>query len=1078
MKKIGALIFLILFTIKLIYSQSETRLLRFPDVYENKIVFSYSGDIYLASRQGGTARILTTGAGYDAFPRFSHDGKYIAFTGQFDGNTEVYVIPAEGGTPKRLSYTATLNRDDIGDRMGPNNIVMGWTPDDKEIIYRSRNTSFNDFKGKLYKVPLEGGISEELPFSSAGFCSMSADAKKIAYNRVFREFRTWKNYRGGMTDDIWIYDFSTKKTENICNHPAQDIIPMWFKDEVYFISDRSNRMNLYVSDFLSNTTKQLTEFKEFDIKFPSLSKDAIAFENGGSIYIYDIITKKTEKITIKIENFLENKTITQKNVKDFIGDHSLSHDGERVLITARGDIFSVPSKEGVIRNLSNSSEAHDRQAVWSPDGKFIAYLSDKSGEYEIYLLSNAAKEEELNFTAAKKTYIYRLLWSPDSKKILYNDREFNLWMLDIESKQTKLIVKSPFWEITDFNWSPDSKWITYILPSDKSMETVQLYNIVENKNYQLTDDWYSSYSPRFSRDGKFLLFASDRDFNPTYSSIEWNHAYTQMSNIYLLPLSKETINPLAPTNNEVKIEDKKDAKEIIEDTKQKEIINDTKIDLDDVQNRIFCLGLKPGNYYNIEMVDDNIYYIDKDSNIKSYDVKAKKEQTILESANYNLSSNSKKMMIIKDKSYYVVDLPKAPLTLTKAIDLTGLRTTIRYQSEYKQIFNEAWRQMRDFFAFPNMHGYDWELMQKRYEPLVEHVAHPSDLTYLIGEMISELNIGHAYISTGDKPKISKVYMGLLGAKIHKDNQSGYFKIDKILKGENWNPELRSPLTENEAKVSEGNFIISVNGIDLKNISNIYSTLQGRANLQTEIEINTEASSKGSRKIIITPIASESKLYYFEWVRSNIAKVNAATNGKVGYIHVPDMMQVGLSEFAKYFYPQLNKKALIIDDRGNAGGNVSPMIIERLRRELVYYTYARGQSQGSFNPNQMALGPKVMLIDQYSASDGDLFPYQFKFYDLGKLIGQRTWGGVTGIRGTLPFVDGTDLRKPEFAKYSFDSKEWIIENQGVSPDIEVINDPSVEYQGIDVQLDKAIEIILQEMKNPKYQDDKIPAWPKR
>ncbi len=1065
-------------------AQKEARLLRFPSIHGQQIVFSYAGDLYTVERSGGQARKLTTDPGYEMFSRFSPDGSLLAFTGQYDGNTEVYLMPSTGGVPKRLTITATLSRDDISDRMGPNNIVMTWTPDGKNIIYRSRKQTFNDFKGLLLSVPVNGGLSTELPLPCGGFCSYSPDGKQLAYNRVFREFRTWKYYKGGMADDVWIYDFDTRITQNITNNEAQDIFPMWKGDNIYFLSDRDRTMNLFVYNLRTKSTQKLTQYTEYDIKFPSMGDDAIVYENGGFIYVFDLKTQTAQKVNITISDDFDKGRDELKDASKNIFSVSLAPDAKRVVVSARGDVFSVPVKSGITRNLTESSGAHDRDASWSPDGQWIAFLSDKSGEYEIYIQKQDGSEAAKAVTKNADTYKYQIQWSPDSKKILWHDNMLRLQYVDIQSGEVVVVEKSKIGEINAYSWSPDSRWITFSSPQENGMNIIKIFSTETKQNTAVTDDWFDSDQPVFASDGKYLIFTSSRDFNPTYGNTEWNHIYRDMSRIYLVTLQKSTPSPFAPENDEVKAQksesDKpedpvKNAKKDTEPQKKNTVI----IDLEGIAGRVVSLPIDPGNYWNLSLINDQVYYNERSStdtevNLKVYDLKKKKETDLGQAMGFEISADGKKMLINKRGKYHVIDLPTSKINLDESIDFSNLRVRVNNQAEWKQIYDESWRQMRDFFYVPNMHGVNWPAMKGKYAVMLPFVNDRNDLNYLIGELIGELNIGHAYVSGGDRKMPEKINTGLLGAKLVKDG-SGYVKVDKILRGENWSASGRSPLTELGVNVNEGDFILAVNGKDLKNTVDIYDYLINTAGQQVELTVNTTADYKGSRKVIVQPVRSEANLYYYSWVQDNIRKVSEATQGQVGYIHIPDMSVEGLNEFAKYFYPQLEKKALIIDDRGNGGGNVSPMILERLQREVTRANMSRNVEKTSHTPRQMMLGPKVMLIDHYSASDGDLFPYGFKKHGLGKTVGTRTWGGVVGIRGSLPFVDGGDLRKPEFASYSSEESQWIIEGRGVEPDIYVENDPAREYMGIDDQLNKAIEVILEEMKNYKPIPD-IPQPP--
>ncbi len=1061
----------------------EARLLRFPNANKENIVFSYAGDLYLVNINGGIAHKLTNDVGYEMFAKFSPDGKYIAFTGQYDGNTEVYLIPTEGGEPKRLTYTATLDRDDVADRMGPNNIVMGWTPDGKYVIFRSRMKSFNSFVGQLYKVSINGGMPQPLPLATGGFCSFSPDGKKLAFNEVFREFRTWKYYRGGMADDVRIYDFEKETVTKITNSPAQDIFPMWSGNNIYFASDRDRIMNLFKYDLNTKSATKITNFDKYDVKFPSISYDGIiAFENAGYIYTYNTKTGKLNKVNITISDDFKYGRPQLKDAAKTIRYTSIYPDNKRILFGARGEIFDVPAKKGVTYDLTNTSGVHERNCVYSPDGKWIAYLSDQTGEFEIWIMPADRSGKPLQITKNADTYYYNIKWSPDSKKILWNDRKLRLRYVDINTKKIVEVEKSPLWEIHYFNWSPDSKWIVYAVQDTNRFSVLKLYNLETKKKTQITEAWFNSYNPVFSDDGKYLFFTSQRSFDPIYSNTEWNTAYIDMEKIYLITLSKSTKSPLQVYYDEEEESTKKaneNTKKSKEDKKDENKNVTVKIDLDGITQRIDVLPIRASNYWNLNYINGKLYYNEQHYNssntLKMFDFGTLKEKSLISGANYRVSQDKKKFLIYKNNKYYLIDTPTDKISLKDddRINTSDMKVLVDVRKEWKQIFDETWRQMRDFFYDKNMHGVDWKAIHDKYAALLPYVNHRKDLTYILGEMIGELNIGHAYVGGGDVPTISKIYLGLLGAQLEKD-KSGYFKIKKILKGQNWWEDYRSPLTEIGIDAKEGDYIIAVNNISTKDIDDIYKLLIDKANKYIELTLSNNPNGSNPRKVIVKPIASEANLYYYNWVQNNIKKVNEATNGQVGYIHIPDMETDGLNEFVKYYYPQLQKRALIIDDRGNGGGNVSPMIIERLRRAVIRATIQRNVTVPGWTPSSAFIGPKILLINQYSASDGDLFPYAFKKLKLGKIVGMRSWGGVTGIRGPLPMIDGGYLYKPEFATYSSDKSEWIVEGHGVDPDIVVENDPHKEFLGEDQQLEKAIEVALKELKN--YPKDKVPPVP--
>jgi tricorn protease len=1050
-------------------ADGEARLLRFPTIHGKHLAFTYAGDLYTVDSTGGIARRITSNEGYEMFAHYSPDGKHLAFTGQYDGNTEIYVMPAEGGVPKRLTFTATLGRDEVSDRMGPNNIVLGWTPDGKHILFRSRMESFNDFIGKIYKVPLMGGIPEELPLPRGGFCSYSPDGKKLAFNRVFREFRTWKRYRGGMADDVWVYDFETKTTSNLTNTPEQEVFPMWHGERIYFLSDRgaTARMNLYSTSGNGKDLKQHTDFKDFDIKFPSLGDTAIVFEYGGWIYRYDFDTEKTKKVSIRI---LEDRDLSRPKLTplaDKVSNFEISSDGSRALFGARGEVLTVPARTGATRNLTQSSGVHERNSKWSPDGKWIAYVSDASGEDEIWVTSPDGSGKPRQLTKDGDTYKYGISWSPDSKHILWTDKNNRVAYVNMQSGATTVAAKLPVWETHDAAWSPDGKWIAWSQEEPADLNRIYLYSLETKKQTPVTETMYSSSHPVFSGDGKYLFFVSQRDFNPTFGQTEWNHIYQDMSRIYLILLAKDAPSPFRPKGEtEEKKPDEKKADE-------KKGLPTVKIDLDSIETRILQLPVPASGYQHLQSVGGTVYYIrhsSKDSrgSFHLFDVAAKKETGLGSVGGYEISADGKKMIVSQDGKYGIIDLPKSTVSIGEALNLSGMEMQLDRQAEWRQIFHECWRQMRDFFYDPALHGVDWKGVRAKYEPLVKHVNHRADLTYIIGEMIAELNAGHAYVGGGDAPSAKKVPLGLLGAKLKKDPDSGFFQIVRIYMGARWSPELRSPLAEIGVDAKAGEFIVAVDGKSTKEMTNIYEALVNRSGKEVTLRLNAEASDKGGRTVTVVPIGSEAELLYHEWVENNLARVTAATDGKIGYLHIPDMQAKGLNAFSRYFYPQVRKKGLIIDVRGNGGGNVSPQIIERLRREAVMITVARNGIPRT-DPAAMVYGPKVCLMNEFSASDGDIFPYRFRAHGLGKLIGKRSWGGVVGIRGSLPLTDGGMLNRPEFSRYDIGGKEWVIEGHGVDPDIVVDNDPAREFAG---QLERAIAEVMKELKE-KEKDVPVP-----
>ena len=1060
----------------LAYADSqEARLLRFPAVGGDNIVFSYAGDLYRVGINGGMAVKLTSHVGYEVFPRISPDGKTVAFTGQYDGNTEVYTIPVTGGEPSRVTYSALVGRDLVGERMGPNNIVMCWTPDGKQIVYRSKTHTFSGLRGQLCKVNVAGGPAEEIPTTEGGFCSYSPDGKQLAMNRMFREFRTWKYYRGGQADDIWINRVGTTQLEKITDNDAQDIFPMWIGTEIYYLSDRDHTMNLFCYDTRTKETRKVTDFTEYDCKFPSYSQQYVVFENGGYIYKYDVKARKCEKVTVYLENDNIYGRPEYKNVADRMFSFDLSPDGERVLIIARGDLYSLPAQHGPVYNVTESSGAHEREGKWSPDGKYIAYFSDKDGEYQVYVASSSDMGNARKMTSFKDGYPSGLQWAPDSKTLYFSTLKRELYSLDVESAVAKPVIVGEISGPRGFTLSADGTWAAYTMSLGNEVSAIFLYDVASGKSYQVTDRWYDASSPVFSQDGKYLFFTSSRDFRSQYSRVEWNASYNVNDYVFILPLAKDTPDPTVLASDEygtkpAKPEGKPGEKPAAD--KQKATM---KVDVDGIGQRASVLPLPAGRYRLILADAGKLYYSSGNmmmgggprggaagGAVKVLDLKTLKTSDGPKNLPLAFTPDHKKCLVREGGKLYVTNFG-GPGRLDDPVPTTEMDMLIDHQAEWKQIYDESWRVTRDNFYVPNMHGVNWDKIHDKYAVMLPYVKHRHDLTYLIGEMIGELNVGHAYITSGESPEIPRIATGLLGGKFSKDAKTGAFRIEHIYKGASWDRSLVSPLDGPGINAKVGDYITKVNGTPASELVDIYQALIGKVGKTVALEIAESAAGRGARTVYVKPVADEGQLAYYEWVQKNIEKVDKASNGEIGYIHIPDMSTAGLDMFTKLFYTQLDKKALIIDDRMNGGGNVSPMILERLQREVYRMSMSRWGGQNETVPNQTFYGPKVCLIDKYSSSDGDLFPYGFRQLGLGKLIGKRSWGGIVGISGSRAYLDGQDMRTPFFTSYSTDG-QWIIEGHGVDPDIEVDINPFEDYLGKDAQLDKAIEVLKAEMKN--------------
>lgn len=1078
MKKLLFALALIASSMSLKAASEEARLLRFPTVGGDKIVFTYAGNLYSVGIDGGAAVKLSSHVGYESFPKISPDGKTIAFTGQYDGNTEVYTIPVTGGEPVRLTYSGLVSRDQVGERMGPNNIVMGWTPDGKQIIYRSKQHTFSGLRGSLKKVAVGGGVSETIPTSEGGFCSYSPDGKKLAMNRMFREFRTWKYYRGGQADEIWVNTVGTTKIEKITDNDAQDIFPMWVGNVIYYMSDRDRTMNLFAYDTKTKQTRKVTNFTEYDCKFPSHSQDWIVFENGGYIYKYDVKAggePEKVKITLADDNIYSRSEF--RNISA-LSSYSLSPDGKRIFATVRGDLYSIPAEQGPVYSLSYSPESHEREATWSPDGKYYAWLSDKSGEYQVYLAPSD------NFSAAKAVtsfdsgYLSNLYWNPDGKKLYFTTGRRDVWEYNVETSKLEKILQSQQGSYSALQFTSDGTWAAYTTSLANDYSAVFLLDVAKRKSYQVTDRWYNSSSPVISPDGKYLYFRSSRQFRSQYSAVEWNASYNVSDYLFVVTLAADTPNPMTAKSDEYSAAktESSPAKGKGPKPEAKAQPAPVKVDIEGIGQRITPLPVAAGNNFPVYADETKLYFRSMSggpmiggprgggaAGLKVFDVTTGKVSDGPSYTPMDITADGKKVLVRDGGNYKVVDFGR-PAANVAAIPVDEIDMIVDHEKEWKQIFDESWRITRDGFYVENMHGADWDAVYEKYSQLLPYVKHREDLSYIIGEMIGELNVGHAYITSGETPEIPRIATGLLGAEYSQDARTGAFRIEKIFRGASWDESLISPLAQPGVEAKVGQYITAINNIPASALSEPGQALVGKAGKTVAVTLADNAAGKNARTVYVKPVSDESNLAYYEWVQTNIEKVDKMSGGQIGYIHIPDMSTEGLDMFTKLYYAQLDKKALIIDDRMNGGGNVSPMILERLQREVYRVSMYRNGANKPV-PNEAFYGPMVCLIDKYSSSDGDLFPYGFRKLGLGKLIGKRSWGGIVGISGSKRFVDGQDMRTPFFTSYSTEG-EWIIEGHGVDPDIDIDINPFEDYLGKDAQLEKAVEVLKEELKSWK------------
>ncbi len=1055
MRKLAALL---LFLIPISLWAIQGKVMRFPDIKNGKIVFSYGGDLWIVDENGGTARRLTAHPGLEIFPRFSPDGRWIAFTGQYDGHFEVYIMPSQGGEPRRLTHLGEITTPE---RFGPDNLVMGWTPDGKNILFRSRYGVFDTWLGKLYLVSTEGTPPRPLPLPYGGLASFSPDGEKIAYNRIFRDFRTWKKYKGGMAQDVWIYDLKTLALRRITEYEGSDRFPMWAEDKIYFVSDRSHwRLNLFSYDLSTGKMTQLTDFTDYDIMWPSYGDGKIVFEKGGGLFVYDTRTGKTREVKVEIPTDRLWARAHWVSLKDKVEEFDISPHGKRLVVVARGDIFTVPAREGDILPITSSSNSRERYATWSPDGRWIAFVSDMEGEDEIYIVKKDGGKP-IKIASGEKGFKYSLVWSPDSKKIAWADKNLTLWYADIDEKKPHRVDKAKVWEIREYTWSPDSQWIAYAKPEDNQFSSIFLYSLKENKIYRATSRMTDDKSPAFDPRGRYLFFISSRDYHPTLGHFELNYTYNNMDRIYALLLRSDVKNPMEPRDDE-EGEEKKEK----EKTKGK-APKKFSIEVSGLLKRVVAFKMKSGNYYGLSSNGDRVFFLSSGNmgqggSLMAYSLKDRKAEVLVEGArSYALSTDGKKIAYRSGKTLGIVDANSRGLKPGAGrVNLQNLKTRVNPLQEWKEIFMEAWRLERDFFYLPNMNGVDWKGMIKRWGVLIPYISHRFDLNYIIGEMQSELGTSHAYVGGGDYPEFQKTSTGYLGADFAK-GKNGYYRIEKILEGANWESKYRSPLKEPGLKVKEGDYLIAIEGREVKWPHSVGEFLEERAGKLTRLLINSRPAREGAWEIKVVPIADEMPLRYYNWVLNNRRRVEELSHGKLGYLHIPDMSLEGLNEFVKAYYAQFDKQGIIIDVRFNGGGFVSGMILERLRRVVAAMAAPRNAAPETY-PAAAYHGYLACLVNHYSASDGDIFPYFFKYYKLGPVIGTRSWGGVVGIRGYRKLLDGGYITTPEFGHYGLSGK-WIIENHGVDPDIVVDNPPGDLVKGKDPQLEKAVEILMEKIK---------------
>jgi tricorn protease len=1086
-----------LLAVTTVSAQIDARMLRYPAVSADRIAFVYAGDIWIAPKEGGMAQRLSTPRGEEMFPRFSPDGSLLAFTGNYDGNQDLYVMPVLGGVPARVTHHPAPDR------------MLGWFPDGGSLLYSSVMASGKPRFNQLWQVPKGGGLPSKLPVPYGEFGAVSPDGKTLAYMPLSRDFRTWKRYRGGMAPDIWLFDLQDRTSRNLTSSDANDSQPMWHGRKLYFLSDRdaNKRYNIWSWDPDGGAFRQITFFEEYDVRFPSIGPSDIVFEAGGRLHLLDLATGKYDEVRIQVVTDQATLRPRAEKVASLVRSADISPSGKRAVFEARGDVFSLPAEHGPILNLSRTSGVAERYPSWSPDGKWLAYFSDRTGEYELTLRPTEGSGEERTVTSLGAGFRYTPQWSPDSKKIVFIDQLQAVHLVDVDAGRVQ-VVDEGLWlshgGLQNFrvSWSADSRWFSYVMDAGNRRGAVYVHDTRNSMKHAVTGDFYNELEVAFDPDGKYLYVLTDRNFEPSYSNLDGTWIYANTTQVAAIPLRKDVPSPVAPRSDEEKPAEKpsedaskeKAAKEA-KGGKAKDDEADSKpeekapkpveIDFDGIESRLVVLPPKAGRYANLKAVAGKVVYRrlartgsgEDKSPLVYYDLEAREEKTVLDNANgFALSADGKKLLVRRGQDFFIVDL-KADAKADKQLATAELEVTVDPVAEWRQLYQDAWRFQRDYFYDPGMHGVDWNEMHRRYGALLEWAVTRWDVDFVIGELIAELNASHAYRGGGDVETPAQRQVGLLGVDWSLEN--GAYRIARILDGAVWDNEVRSPLRQPGVDVKEGDYILAVNGVPLDTTKDPWASFQGLAGKTVQLTVNDKPTLDGARHVLVETLAtltSEIRLRNLAWIEENRRKVEAASGGRIGYIYVPSTGFDGQKELVRMFQGQFTKEGLIVDERFNDGGQIPDRFIELLNRPITSYWGVRSGKDWQWPPIAHH-GPKAMLINAWSGSGGDAFPYYFRLAGLGPLIGTRTWGGLIGISGAPQLVDGGTVTVPTFGMYGLDG-EWAVEGYGVDPDIEVVDDPALMQDGGDPQLERAIREVMSALERNPPRHPAKPAYPDR
>ena len=1083
-------------------------LLHHPTVNATHIVFVYAGDLWSVAREGGEAQRLTAGNGAASRPVFSPDGKEIAFTGDYDGNADVYLIPASGGTPRRLTYHPAPDE------------VLAWTRDGKSVLFASNRNSYSRFN-KLFTISRDGGFPDELPLPMGAEGSYSSDGKEIAYVPLDHAFEIWKRYAGGRTSAIWIATLADSSIVKLPRENSNDFNPMWVGDQVFFLSDRNGPMSLFRYDRKAQAISVALKNDGLDFKYASAGPDAIVIEQFGAIWLYDLKTGAARKVNIRISGDLPQLRPRYENVANRIRNADISPTGARAVFEARGEILTVPAEKGDIRNLTNTPGADERYPAWSPDGTRIAYFSDESGEMALHIKNQSGQGETAKIDLGTPgSYFFFPKWSPDSKKIAYTDKRLNLWYVDLEKKAPVKVFHDRFTgpqQIFQAAWSPDSKWLAYTQQGVSHMRSAFLYSLETGQSHRVTDGMSDSFSPVFDKSGKYLYFLSSTDAGPLMDASMLSYDRPVTSNVYIVVLSRDLPSPLAPQSDEEsaakdnshKAAESKPAGGENEKDNEKPVAA-VKPDFEKIGQRILALPIPPRNYLDLQTGKEGVLFALEGPQVEPlngpsaltvhrFDLKTRHTDKLLDNVlAFHVSANGEKLLYRHAtppqpdisqpaQAWIIAPLPPAPvpgspggasggsgnLSGAKTLNLTTMEVRIEPATEWNEMYHEAFRFERDFFYDPGFHGLNLAAKEKEFAAYLPAVASRDDLNYIFEETMGDLTVGHLFVRGGDGPEVKRIPVGLLGADYAIEN--GRYRLARVYDGENWNPQLHAPLTQPGVNVAEGEYLLAVNGREVRGSDNLYSFFEATANKSVLLRVGPNPDGRGSREVTVVPIENERGLRNLAWIEGNRRGVDALSNGRLAYIYLPDTASGGYTYFNRYFFSQAGKEGAVVDERFNGGGTNTDYILDYLRRTLMNYRTTR-DGEDMTTPVSLIQGPKAMIINEYAGSGGDAMPWHFRQAKIGLLVGKRTWGGLVGFFGPgESLMDGGVVTAPSRGFWT-PNNQWDVENRGIAPDVEVELDPRAVREGHDPQLEKTVQILLQELEKNPIPTHKKPPYP--